>query len=84
MEITLATAGVVALITALVQVGKGLGLQKRHSPILAIVLGVVYFSFTLDSLTGGAVINGIATGLSAIGLYSIGGKVVLKTLSGSK
>lgn len=84
MEITLATAGIVALITALVQVGKGLGLASKYAPVAAIVLGVAYFGVTLDSLTGGVVINGIATGLSAIGLYSVGGKAVLKTLSGGR
>lgn len=84
MEITLATAGIVALITALIQVAKGLGLSKIYAPVTSIVLGVLFAITTADVVTASVVISGIATGLSAIGLYSVGGKVVLNTLSGEK
>lgn len=84
MEITLATAGIVALITALIQVAKGLGLSKIYAPVTSIVLGVLFAITTADVVTASVVISGIATGLSAIGLYSVGGKAILNTLSGEK
>ena len=81
MEITIATAVVIALITALVQVGKGLGLKSQHAPLAAIALGVLYFFGTADVSVISA-INGIASGLLAVGLYSVGGKTAFKALSG--
>jgi len=81
MEITLATAGVIALISAVIQVLKGIGLKKQYAPLVSIVLGVSYF-VGYSGLDIGTVINGFASGLTAVGLYSIGGKTVLKTLSG--
>ncbi|MCH8106330.1 MAG: hypothetical protein IIC58_12635 [Proteobacteria bacterium] len=84
MEVTLATAGVIALITALIQVGKGLGLPSKYAPLAAIVFGVGIAVSTAEIITASLAISGVATGLSAIGLYAVGGKGVLKTLSGSK
>lgn len=84
MEITLMTAGVIALVTALIQVAKGLGLETKYAPIAAIGLGVAISIATVNAINAQIVISGIATGLSAIGLYSVGGKEVLNTLSGAK
>lgn len=86
MEISLATAGIIALITALIQVAKGFSLKPRYAPIAAIVLGIGYYTLIVGgvSLTGVDIINGIATGLSSVGLYSVGGKEVLKILAGNK
>jgi|TARA_Y100000310_G_scaffold270565_1_gene284479 hypothetical protein len=83
MEITLGTAGIVALITALVQISKGAGLKTSYAPLLAILLGVFYFlaMFELSVASG---INGIATGLAAMGLYSVGGKTVFKKIARKK
>ncbi len=81
MEITIATAVVIALITALVQVFKGLGLKSQYAPLSAIALGVLFFFGTVDVSVVSAV-NGIASGLLAVGLYSVGGSTLLKTLSG--
>jgi len=80
MEITLATAGVIALITALVQVAKGLGLRNEHAPVAAIVVGVLYF-WGVDGIGVASSLSGIASGLAAMGLYSVGGKPILKALS---
>lgn len=86
MEISLAVTGIIALITALVQVFKGLGLPSKFAPLGAVALGVLYFVFSVgvDAVTIQVVVNGIATGLASVGLYSIGGETVLKTLSGGK
>ncbi len=84
MEITIATAGVIALITAIIQLVKGVGLPSKYAPLGAVALGVLYFVTTTDVVAVSTVIDGIATGLASVGLYSVGGKEVLNTLSGGK
>jgi EamA domain-containing membrane protein RarD len=60
-----------AVVIGLVALANGLGLPKRFSPVVAVVLGV---SFGVVYLTPGnvklGVLAGIVLGLSAVGLYS--------------
>lgn len=62
---------IVAVITGLVKVVNSLGVPKKYSPIIALVLGVLGGVFylhpghLLDGILYGAVL-----GLSSVGLYS--------------
>jgi hypothetical protein len=80
VEITLAGAGIVALIAVLVQVIKGVGLKGKYAPLAAIALGIAYTTLSADAITFIIILNGIASGLASVGLYEIGGKKVLNTL----
>ena len=60
-----------AVILGIVEVAKEMGLNKRFIPVLALVLGVVgslAMTYNNDIIT--AVIVGLITGLSAMGLFS--------------
>ena len=60
-----------AVILGIVEVAKEMGLNKRFIPVLALVLGVVgslAMMYNNDVIT--AVIVGLITGLSAMGLFS--------------
>lgn len=63
--------GVVALIIALVEVAKKVGMSARFSPILALVLGVAagLVAYGSTDITKGIVL-GLAAGASAVGVYS--------------
>ena len=61
--------GAVALTMALVEVTKKIGVPKRVSPVIALIIGLalgfIGFGFTSQGL-----IMGLATGTSAVGVYS--------------
>lgn len=61
----------VPIITGIVQVFKQMGLPRRFSPLLALLLGIaggVFYVCPTDIKSG--VMVGIVLGLSATGLYS--------------
>ena len=63
--------GLVPMIVGLVEVGKRSGLSKRYAPIAAVVLGLLG-GFAIKSDIIEAVFFGVASGLSACGLYDFG------------
>lgn len=70
------TVAIVAVVTALVQIIKGLGLPTNFAPLVAIFLGVTA-ALSFGSLSPESVFEGIVYGLSAMGLYS-GTKATLR------
>lgn len=66
--------GLVALIIALAELAKGLGLKKKWTPLLDLILGIVGGVVIFGVLQGQdmilSTIVGIALGLSACGLFS--------------
>jgi len=80
MEITLGIGAIIALITALVQIAKNLGLPNKYAPFSAIALGVLISWAVGDAFTGSLLISGVALGLTSMGLYDIGGRNVLESL----
>lgn len=69
MQIT--SAALLPLILGLVQVGLQIGMPKKFSPILAIVLGVLAGIFYLaPGNYAMAVLVGVSLGLGAVGLHS--------------
>lgn len=75
MEITFSFAVLVAAVMALVQLIKGIGLEAKFAPLVAIVLGI---GLSMLAVAGGlldanyiaAGFQGLIAGLSAVGLYS--------------
>lgn len=65
-----AAGSIVALIGALTQVVKGLGLSSRYAPLTSIVLGVGLTMFFVG-LTKEAALAGLVGGLAASGLYDV-------------
>lgn len=77
---------IVPAIIGLVQVFKQAGLPTRFAPVLAVAFGIL--AGLAQSAAGrlpwiGAVVIGIALGLSAVGLYSATTASLLPALSGS-
>lgn len=63
--------GMVALIIALAEVAKNLGVNKKYIPLLDLVIGLIGSFFIYSDLTIiYRVLVGIALGLSACGLFS--------------
>lgn len=63
--------GMVALIIALAEVAKNLGVNKKYIPLLDLVIGLIGSCFIYQDLTMVyRVLAGIALGLSACGLFS--------------
>ena len=63
--------GMVALIIALAEVAKNLGVNKMYIPLLDLVIGLVGSFFIYSELTVVyRVLAGLALGLSACGLFS--------------
>lgn len=62
---------VIPIIIGLIEAAKIIGMPKRFSPVLALVLGIAAGVIYIDpgDIKGGILI-GIAIGLSSIGLYS--------------
>ena len=64
----------VALVMAIAEVAKNLGLESRYIPILDVVVGltfgILFFTIYQDMELLEGVIIGIAVGLSACGLFS--------------
>ena len=80
-EIVLLGVGYIALITAVVQVFKTLGLKSDYAPLAAVALGVVS-AFGLVDISVSSAFSGIASGLVAVGLYDIGGRAVVRAVGG--
>lgn len=81
MEIVLLPMSVIAIITGLSQLAKSFGLRSQLAGALSVILGVT-FALGLDGVTFLSGLNGLASGLTAIGLYEIGGGLVMNKLSG--
>lgn len=62
-------AALVAVITGLVELIKGVGFPKRFSPLLALLFGLAagYFYVSPDAQ---GILQGIVMGLASVGLYS--------------
>lgn len=67
MELT--ETAIVPVVVAITQAIKNLGLDSKFSPIVAIVLGIV-FTLTIGGLSLESGLKGLIFGLSASGLYS--------------
>jgi hypothetical protein len=80
-DITLLGAGYIALIVALVQVCKSFGLKGEYAALAAVVFGLLS-AFGLDGLTVTATFTGLASGLTAVGLYEVGGGAVAAAVGG--
>lgn len=64
--------GMVALIIALAEVAKNLGVNKKYIPLLDLVIGLIGSLFIYQDLTVVyKILVGIALGLSACGLFSV-------------
>lgn len=68
--------GAVALILALVEIVKKIGLPTRFAPVVALIIGVT-LGIIAYGFTAQGVILGLAAGASAVGVYS-GTKNVVK------
>jgi hypothetical protein len=62
-------AAMVAVLTAVVELFKGVGLPKRFAPVLALLLGLGAGYFCVSPDTQG-ILAGIVMGLASVGLYS--------------
>ena len=67
---------VVPVIIALVSIIKGVGMDSKYAPILAILLGIAFLLSGGEGTTFMKIFEGILAGLSASGLYS-GAKATL-------
>lgn len=67
-------SGLTGIVFALTQVIKGLGLNSRYVPVLAIIVGILV-SILFSGISNTAIIEGLFASLSAMGLYS-GGQAV--------
>ena len=62
----------VAIVIALTQIVKDLGLNSKFSPVVSLVLGIAGALFFLEGDVQYLVMSGILTGLASSGLYDIG------------
>lgn len=62
-------AALVAVITGVVELVKGIGLPKRYAPVAALLLGLAggYFYVAPDAQ---GILAGVIMGLASMGLYS--------------
>lgn len=75
---------VIPIIVSIVELGKGLGLPKKFSALLAVLSGVaigIFYLHPQDIRLG--VFEGIVYGLSASGLYS-GAKNTMEQIRGAR
>lgn len=68
MEI-LSNGAVLAIIIGLIEVAKRVGLPKQFIPVVALVLGLG-LTFGIGGFNITMVLNGLAIGLSSLGLFS--------------
>ena len=67
-----------AIVIGLTEAGKQLGLPKKYTPVLAVLLGVLFtIGLALFEITTQIVLTGVVIGLSACGLYDLGKKTIL-------
>lgn len=59
-----------AIILGLCEIAKKLGLPQKFTPLLAIILGILFSWLSGWGLVSEIVIGGIVAGLTAVGLYS--------------
>lgn len=76
MELTTITATATALTVAMVQIIKGFNIDRRLLPVVALVCGILATALVDQSFTPTVILNGVISGLSAMGLWT-GSKVVL-------
>lgn len=68
----LSFGGLVALTIGVTEIGKRAGIPTRFAPIVALVVGFVLALIgNLTSITGLAILTGIAVGLAASGLFDV-------------
>lgn len=61
----------IPIILGLVEIGKSLGMPKKYSPIMSLVLGIIAgVVYVHPENLAAAILVGIALGLAAVGLYS--------------
>ena len=77
MELTTLTATATALTIAIVQILKPFVGDRRLLPVLALVVGIGATALVDQTFTPVIVLNGVISGLSAMGLWS-GSKAVIE------
>lgn len=75
MEIASSFIVLVPIIVGVVQVAKVSGMNSRYAPLLSLALGVG-FGVGMGQVNFAGIMQGVAIGLSASGLYS-GGKAMI-------
>ena len=63
----------IAIIIALVEIAKRLGMRPRYAPLLSLALGILAsfgYNYYAETTWYTALITGLVLGLSAIGAYS--------------
>lgn len=70
MELSATFAALVPTVMALVSAAKGIGLDSKYAPIVAVVLGAIGVYLTGSHEIAEVVMQGFLIGLTASGLYS--------------
>ena len=65
----------VAVITGLTEVVKRAGVSTRYIPLIAVVFGIIY-ALAFSGLEAESVVQGIIAGLTSVGLYRAGQKIM--------
>lgn len=65
-----AGVAIIPLVIGLLEVFKKVGVQEKHIPILALILGLIAGIFLFNAEIKAGIVQGIYIGLSAVGLYS--------------
>ncbi|MBM7717196.1 hypothetical protein JOC94_004221 [Bacillus thermophilus] len=69
----------IPIILGLVEIGKSLGMPKKYSPVVSLILGILAgIVYVHPDNLAAATLVGIALGLAAVGLYSSGKNIVEK------
>jgi len=76
MDLTAVTATATALTIAFVQIIKNFNIDRRLVPVVALVCGIGATALVDQSFTPTVILNGVISGLSAMGLWT-GSKVVM-------
>lgn len=69
VELNALSLGLVPVVLGVVQIIKGLGINPKWSPVVAIVLGIL-LGFLVTTGWQSIILSGIVIGLSASGLWS--------------
>lgn len=65
----------VAIITGLTEVVKRAGVNTKYIPLVAILFGIIY-GVAIGGFEATSIIGGVVAGLTSVGLYRTGQKVV--------